>query len=681
LIGKAINPAVVGNPDPAWGAPSWHYAPGQGAYPNGQDFPNPARSAEINLFHPVDAPALAVPTDAGVLTVSENPVEDPAKFKKEKIPLVAPPAAIAPDRALPVLETYDPADETKRVERAGAAVEIRQWVNQPSTDDGRDGKGSKLKIRIRSKGAVQDEASAKPLPDQIFLKIIYSADGGSALRCPRSASAPPVSAETPDNVFGLVQTANLASYVAPPAPSLSRAAAGGWLSVPPATGWEYTATVNTGGQKMAEIEVDLGVCGGDTCEIQVGPTNACDAARVRYVNWRKLFYQFSSADVMTEFVIGADGKPRFAAALDAEVDHRLGAGYVKYEHRNSGVYPIASVSAGAQVAAPFVDFPAGSRSRFVHGWGWPEPLALPAADNQTVNITFCDRAFGGAIESAIRSVTLTQLNSMFAVSQLIIDPNKWNSCMLETYPGSGQAPFFVTGYTWEAQVTQAANPGHPGLDAAGNPLSGQVEAAWFGLANYKNVTITLPMRANPAAQLLPGDLVGALSATRCPITVTAEIRVTPEVLGLALQGTQIIVLEQPANTASVLSHELGHLMGLSAFRNGAQDQNGSAPGMVEPLHVDSAPIVGRNYLDCDVFGLGVGNGLRDVHRGPHCAAGVPVANLALPELGFLTGTMGTCIMYGASNGQPGFCPDCLGVLKSRTLQDIHASWSSPLMRF
>ncbi|MBK8802950.1 MAG: hypothetical protein IPN71_13030 [Fibrobacteres bacterium] len=188
---------------------------------------------------------------------------------------------------------------------------------------------------------------------------------------------------------------------------------------------------------MAEIEVDLGVCGGDTCEIQVGPTNACDAARVRYVNWRKLFYQFSSADVMTEFVIGADGKPRFAAALDAEVDHRLGAGYVKYEHRNSGVYPIASVSAGAQVAAPFVDFPAGSRSRFVHGWGWPEPLALPAADNQTVNITFCDRAFGGAIESAIRSVTLTQLNSMFAVSQLIIDPNKWNSCMLETYLGSG----------------------------------------------------------------------------------------------------------------------------------------------------------------------------------------------------------------------------------------------------
>lgn len=680
LIAKSIDPALAGDPDPAWGVPDWHYATGQGAYPNGQDFPHPARSAEINLFHPIDAPALVVPTENAALTMAENPVEDPGKFRKAKIPLVEPAADVLPDRAIPVLESYDPANETKRVERSGAAVEIRQWVNLTTADDGRDGKGAKLKLHIRSKGAVQDEASAKPLPDQIFLKVVFSADGGSALRCPRSSSAPPVAAATPDNVFGLVQTGNLAAYVAPSPASLARAAAGGWQAVV-AGGWEYTATVNTFGQKVAEIELDLGLCGGDTCEVRVGPTNACDSARVRYVNWRKLFYQFSSADVMTEFVNGADGKPRFSADLDKEVDHRLGAGYVKYERKDSGAYPIASVSAGASVTGPFVGFPVGSRARFVHGWGWPEPLALPAADSQTVNISFCDRAFGGAIESAIKSVTLMQRVNALSVANVMVDPNKWNSCMLEAYPGSPMTPFYVTGYTWEAQVTQAANPGHPGLDATGQPRTGPVDAAWFHLFNYKTIGIMLPIRSNPADPLQPGDLAGTLSATHCPIKVTAEFRVTPEVLGLALSGKQIIVLEQPANTACVLSHELGHLMGLSAFINGAQDQNGSAPGMPVPLHVDSAPTQGRNYLDCKVFGLGVGNGLRDVHRGPHCAAGVPAANLTLPEFGFLTGTMGTCIMYGASNGQAGFCPDCLAVLKSRTLENIRANWSVPTKRF
>lgn len=232
---------------------------------------------------------------------------------------------------------------------------------------------------------------------------------------------------------------------------------------------------------------------------------------------------------------------------------------------------------------------------------------------------------------------------------------------------------------------------HPGLTPDEVPRDGNMEAAWFSHPTSKVLRLQLPTRTNPASPPLPGDLVGtAPSTTRCPIRWQARVARTYEILGSSGSGSVILVLDgADVDIASTLSHELGHSMGLTPFINGTNDQCARIPGLPIPGHVDNH---GRTYFDGNVAGTGI----RTLHRGPHCAAGIPgdpgltdvpgvpdepaVPPPATGPNPILHATFknktGTCIMFG--EGVPGvaiqYCGACLSTLKSRTLKNIRSSW-------
>ncbi|MBK8800531.1 MAG: hypothetical protein IPN71_00455 [Fibrobacteres bacterium] len=791
LVAKQMDPAFADPAAPSWQLPDWHYAPGAGAYPNGQDFPPPDRSAELNLFHPSDAPALATPTDTTALTVADNPVEDPAKYQKMKIPVAplggTPP--VDPDRAVPTIETYDPTERVtesgtnpKRIERSGQVVEVRQWVNLTTKDHGRDGKGTKVKLRIRSKDGLRDEANAKKLPDQVFLKVVYSADGGPANRVSRSDAA---------NKFGLVTAPNLASVVSPSAASLQRAASGGWQTTPAAP-WEYTATINTAGAKVVEIELDLGLCGGDTCEVQVGGTNACDNARVRFVNWRRLEYELMVADCQKPNMDSSVAtRWDFRSALKSLVTQRLGAGFVAYESRATHVYTKAQADPKQWVTASYLQQP-GAEDRIVRAWKWrmPSGVSFLAADKRTVRMVTGDIL----VDEDIRTFTSPWLMAVAASTSvhnqnLITDPKQRHVCLsLPHFPGEFTKSLKVGSYDWEADITENSVPPqnpvlaitdapdaslaqetyaldlikpdgtsvektrtldfdpnddslgffarracnntvddaldddfiylcalraririrhhpsaprlaarmaairarlnqefiderepirfHPGLDSDGDPRTGSLEDSWFHHVDIRHIRMDLPKRANVNADWKPGDIAGNRDALHCPIKWRIKIKTTSELNGCALDGTQEMSMRRPDGPlSSTICHELGHDMALAPFRNGSQNQVGLAPGMKEAGHVDSVPPA-MPYLDCGVFHLGPGNGLRDIHRGPHCATSIPVADLANREF---NGKSGTCIMFGSGGNvdtRPSYCPTCNLALRSRTLLDLRSGWAS-----
>ncbi|HNY31307.1 MAG TPA: peptidoglycan-binding domain-containing protein [Fibrobacteria bacterium] len=810
LIAKELDPAFADPALPAWQVPDWHYPAGKGAYPCGADFPPATRSAELDLFHPSDAPVLATPVDSAALVLADVPLEDPAKYRKEKLAVrTAGGAALPPpDRAVPVIETYDPSEEvtetgtnSMRVERSGQVVEIRQWVNLTTKDDGRDGKGSKIKLRIRSRDAIRDEANAKPLPDQVFLKVVFSGDGGHIRRSPRSSA---------DNVFQLVGTANLVGLAAPAPATLTRDPAGGWQPAPTAP-WEYTATINTAAAKMVEIELDVGLCGGDTCEVQVGATNAYDAARVRFVNWRKLFYEVLLPDCMQASMNTTNPALwDFGAPVKNALDQQMSMGFVQFDVLASHHFPQANAGANTWVPAAFVGEVGGDR--YIYASGWPRPTGVafdPAPDARTNQVSLCHRSFSSTrptdpVTNAVVNDPVVQVavarQTDYAVNALPVAPDKRRHCF-ETATWDNSPSVDVGGLEWTAQVTAAANqvmptlvidaapdpalgvdayrievigptgnvaqafpftfasgssvptggavtacvdsvvhclgrvfcysmatrtririrhPAadphgaarqtarrtastnefdnrkanvayHPGLDPNGVPRHGALQAAWFSHPTSRQLRLVLPVRASPNDPFQPGDFAGALSATHCPVRWSARVARTYEILGSSGGGSVILVTQgTPGEVAATLSHELGHSMGLTAFNNGTQNRCAPIPGLPAPKHVDNG---GRAYFDASPVGSA---GRRGLHRGPHCAAGIPgdpgVANLpgvpdepAVPVAGAasdlahaqFSGKKGWCIMFG--EGVPGtnrFCGACLSTLKSRTLTNIRDIWNT-----
>ncbi|MBK8800539.1 MAG: peptidoglycan-binding protein [Fibrobacteres bacterium] len=278
-IQSAMGKAELSNPD--WQLPDYHPKWTKGIFANGADFKDAHQGAELCLFHPSDAPKLSAPAGEAKVTTANNPVEDPALYAKHKIPLkkADPPKAAAKGEI--ALEAYDPKNSSKRVEFLGSVVELRQYVNLPSPAGamGRDARGDVVSMRILSKGYLQDKDAAKPLPEKVFVKVIFSSKEGHAKRSKRNS---------PD--WLLTKSANMESFKAPASKT----------GAAPADGWVYEAVVKVPpGQKEAQIELHLGYAGGDTCEVQVGPTPACDSARVRFVNWRRLWYQLSYRDGTT----------------------------------------------------------------------------------------------------------------------------------------------------------------------------------------------------------------------------------------------------------------------------------------------------------------------------------------------------------------------------------------------
>lgn len=239
-----------------------------------------------------------------------------------------------------------------------------------------------------------------------------------------------------------------------------------------------------------------------------------------------------------------------------------------------------------------------------------------------------------------------------------------------------------------AKVASAAPlvPNHPGLDDAGNPRNGNL--AWAGTididaSHHHLFHVKLPKSPGPTPahqKILPGDFVGAESATKCAVDCWIDFEPQHAANGMAGQGAQkgemLLTwgINCPLSITDTFLHELGHQynMAVTAAGNGAHQwataEVPHAPGIATPKNVTQAEVAAYKFRG-DKGHAYTGKG----HSGGHCAYGLTDAQKGQDPYG---NPSGICTMYGSGprddtqRKRLSFCPMCQDMLRARDLSAL-----------
>jgi hypothetical protein len=217
---------------------------------------------------------------------------------------------------------------------------------------------------------------------------------------------------------------------------------------------------------------------------------------------------------------------------------------------------------------------------------------------------------------------------------------------------------------------------HPGVDDNGNPRTGPMSDVEIDHYSLTKMKVKLPERDKPEDPLKPGDFVGAASAAKCPVLIEFTADGTSSINGNAGSGSQLLVLKTdlPGPCASTVCHELGHSMGMTVMPQTGVSKVPTPPDLDTPKHVDNGGWYYRNKDSAPYT-----NGFRNLHKGGHCANGMPANKKAHEKFnGWSPGAADdVCIMWGSggtADNRKNYCDDCKMVLKARQLDDIRSQW-------
>ena len=218
---------------------------------------------------------------------------------------------------------------------------------------------------------------------------------------------------------------------------------------------------------------------------------------------------------------------------------------------------------------------------------------------------------------------------------------------------------------------------HPGMDLTGTPLGGDMADVEITQVTSRKMKFKLKNRASGADPLEAGDIVGAASATKCPINVTFSIVGAYTYNGHAGGGEQVLVLRDviPAAVAATVCHELGHSMGMAIMPTTGGDDMPVPPGLEAPKHVDNGGTYYRNKS-----GSPYDNGFRKRHQGPHCCDGLPGGKKSHQTFKSWSADAANkaCIMWGEGgddDSRTQYCAKCTEYLKARDLRDVRKTWA------
>lgn len=230
-------------------------------------------------------------------------------------------------------------------------------------------------------------------------------------------------------------------------------------------------------------------------------------------------------------------------------------------------------------------------------------------------------------------------------------------------------------------------PVHPGLDDAGVARLGTL--AWAGAIDIDNshhhkFRVKLPKSPGGTAEhlkILPGDFVGALSATKCPVGVWIEFEPQHSANGMAGQGAQKgeMLLKWGINCPLCITdtflHELGHQYNMAVVATGTGDHqwhdadNPQAPGISTPKTVVETEVAPYIHVGTKGHAYSGKN-----HSGPHCAYGLTDDHKDEPN--YHNVPSGTCTMFGSGPRDDSqrkrlrFCPQCQDLLRARDLRAL-----------
>ena len=184
----------------------------------------------------------------------------------------------------------------------------KQFVNLSSAaNDGRDGKGSLIVFEVGAKGDQSRQASQRhgKQGDEVHVKVTF---GGESKRSqPKKILRTPGSSPTDSN-----------------------------------EGKDWEGKVTLDAQGKATFTVDLGLAGGDTCTVKIGTTEECADEEIKFVNWRRLYYEILAPDFMgLEAVAAHDGTNTqdFPANLRSRIKTYADDCFFEYVIHRGTVFP------------------------------------------------------------------------------------------------------------------------------------------------------------------------------------------------------------------------------------------------------------------------------------------------------------------------------------------------------
>ncbi len=305
-------------------------------------------------------------------------------------------------------------------------------------------------------------------------------------------------------------------------------------------------------------------------------------------------------------------------------------------------------------------------------------LAVQGPVGAARNITFADGTFG--IATAVSAAGLLDLQALVAQANDYATLHAANNVATFTITAdisNNRKLARVDNIKAAIRAAAAALAGfgisrHPGLDANGDPCTGNLSIADLDLASsaFCLLAFNLPF-AGPTD---PGSFVGAATDHTCPILldITFQPHVPigggakpnlPEAL-ITLLSTQGFA-RRDEETAYVIAHELGHKMKMSAHGRIA---DALAPGLPQVATVGEAepryPVNGANghvYVDKG-------------HQGAHCAYGFSDDEKRQPVYLESKDADAECLMFGRVGADRyEFCEQCVDYICALDLVDIESS--------
>jgi hypothetical protein len=524
-----------------------------------------------------------------------------------------------------------------------------QWVNLDSADEGRDGKGHLITFKVGSK----DNVGKKD--DVVYVQVKFGRQSDRNKPLPLLSDVEGLAKEDSDKTQkGKVKLA----------------ADGG----------------------TAAFKVELGVAGGDTCEIKIGITEKCEDAIIKLVNWRKLEYEVwqpsaDGADKATDYTV-------FKSATEAGLPDKtttymtdtLKEVFVKFDVKAKSFFkksdiPLAGVhnvfdgkyvgkGAGKKVVVlTYRQLTGILTAKAVHGGDnrvvtmvWTDYYAQPKAWDQKFTHVFAEQD-GVPLKKVFKTALDTDGGLGCTHGKPSISKITWKATHFYDFTTKAWKPI--------AAVTDPgyAHRNNTDITAEADILAHVEFDAW------DKIKIKLPdTTAGFPGKELTKDVNGSLSDGGTVVAIDFHIQGVAAdfgVNGSALQGNiQMNTFAgdvKPVGMGGVILHELGHNMGQAYADKGidatfGRPALGAIPGIAFPAGVSAGDIYGGHN-----------------HTGTHCAKGIKDKTAA----DFNTAKAykeRKCLMFGGSDMNSStaytFCVDCAKYIKAENLENIRKSWSS-----
>jgi hypothetical protein len=247
-------------------------------------------------------------------------------------------------------------------------TDIKQYVNQPRADDGTKGIGSRVLLRVMCKED-KDKTTGLIGGPGIFCYVRATFAGFDGKPSTRVESA----ADKKPQLIAGKELSDIKEDTSNPDQKGA-----------------YTAKLELKKGGKGELEVELGLCGGDICIVELGSTPEMkDNVQAIFTNWRKIFYEVLAPAGMPlpDKTIGAKTHKDLNALTIQRMNAQAVNAYVEWELLAGKTFPVTpQLKAACELPGTFN--------------GRAEPTIFQLTDNQSEKILRATPRTAGSAPSA-----------------------------------------------------------------------------------------------------------------------------------------------------------------------------------------------------------------------------------------------------------------------------------------